>query len=182
MVRFSALAFALLWLGACTQHQYQGPVTVPASSDGGLVDLTEHVRDGFLFSPYAYTGDHSPVALVDVTVWPAATRATQDANDRKRYGLGGSAPSHSWAVDPVDVYDALAAARTEAVALGADGIADLQLALVTKQVNVAPGDGATCDAYACRLEIRGIRVTGFALKRESGEPAKLRLPGTPDDE
>lgn len=166
-IKAAVLAAALFVFGACVGPSAER-TSVAARTDGGMLDLTPHTRDGFLFTPYDYTAPHEPVGLIDLRFWPAAQIVSVESNK----GGTHSRKVDTWNVASTTVDDALGQARARAEELGADGIVNLRYEPIVDTLDVARGVGAECTATgtSCVLVIQGVRVSGFAIRRIADAP------------
>lgn len=117
---------------------------IPPETVARGIDFRPHTRDGFLFSPNAYSGAFDPIGLVTVTVFAEGDKKLNKYN------------AEEWRFSAVGADEALAEARKQAAALGADAIVNVVLSATTK--SIAERAGAVI--------VPGIELRGFAIKRK----------------
>lgn len=120
--------------GACSSLTHIPPVTTSSA-----IDFRSHARQGFLFSPNAYSGEFAPVGLVTVTLYAEGH-------------LGQSAAGvRPWVFTEPPVQDAVAEARQRAAAMGANALVNFSVRRVFRSVGSA--------------SVPGVEVAGFAIIR-----------------
>jgi hypothetical protein len=107
----------------------------------GGVDFSAHTREGFLFTPNAYTGPYESLGMVYVTMHAEGNLEEVD----RRTGM------KAWVFKEISVQDALTETRRRAVAMGANALANFNVHSSPKLIG--------------SLTIPGIEVSGFAIKR-----------------
>ena len=122
------------------------------------IDFRKYSDHGFLFTPFEYSGKYESVGIVSATIFPSARYYSMTSSDNG----AGSPIGGAWTVQRVFANDVIDSLYSKYSALGANAIVDLKLSNATKQYN---------SGMMNAIELQGVTVTGFAIKR-SEQPNK----------
>jgi len=114
------------------------------------MDFRPFTERGFFMTPEKYAGDYEPKGLIYVTLWPHVLKAGEP-------GLPGTAyKRHSinrnWNIEELELEEALEEAYQVAIQMDADALVDMTAIPVSRR------NGG--------IEVEGIEVSGFAIKRK----------------
>lgn len=149
---------SLLLLIGCSSST---PITRVQGIESTLVmDFSPYANRGFLFSPDPYSGGYQGMGMIDIMIVPDMQRRVEQSRVSTRLGQGVSVNKTvgEWKQEPIYPSTMVERAFQEAKDLGADAIVNLDVTPVLEEVEVGTPPEV--------LEMRGYRLTGFAIKRQ----------------
>jgi hypothetical protein len=144
-----ALLSGFIVISGCASH---APSLIQREVIISDLDFRKYSKNGFLFTPFEYSGKYESIGIVSATIFPKASciEITTSAN-----GLG-TPIGCQWSIQPVYADDVLATLYTKYSTNGADAIVDLKLSPAVKTLN---------EGTIKAIRLNGITMTGFAIKR-----------------
>lgn len=130
------------------------PVTLTSG-----IDFTEYTKRGFMFTPEEYTGAYESMGVITVSMYAEGNLEPPPRPPRRGiFGNGGAEqPELVWRFKELRVQDVLEETHKRATGMGADAVVRFNVRAVTRPSGVA------------LVDVPGIEVTGFAIKRGTAQ-------------
>lgn len=114
------------------------------------IDLTPYTDKGFFISPYEYSGDFKLIGIINYELMPDARKILID-------DTGDGIKTVSWRQESIKTYQILDSVYNVCTRMGADALISFKINSIT--------DRHVIDAQV--VQVYGLAVTGFAIKRKS---------------
>lgn len=160
MKRIAVFALALVIMASCT-FQMKEITKIQGYTIMNKIDFRKYSDKGFLITPEKYSGEYHAVGMIDFIKMPGAVyvkRTRLDDNNKPvtpEFGHPAEIDKN-WVPENINMDAVLEDLYKQCVALGADAIINFNL-----ETNSVLHGGITNP-----VTIEGVRITGFAIKRE----------------
>lgn len=127
------------------------------------LDFTKYTEKGFLFSPYQYNGDYEAIGIINYKFVPSAefveSKEEFELMYEKGNRIGDKKDSYKmfWLENSYNLYDLLDSIYYWSTSKGANAIVDLKLNVTSEYFGYG---------YINPITIKGVEITGFAIKRK----------------
>jgi len=144
MKKFILFLFIAAFLSGCTVMD-----EIPARTNAYFIDFSKYSDKGFLFTPEGYLSDYSSVGIIEINMFPTAKNVGLDKitpHTRNVFNVQGG-----WIMERLSVSDIVDTVYSRCISMGADAVINFRIDVISEN-------------YAPPL-VNGLRVTGFAIKR-----------------
>lgn len=152
----------LLFCGCSVTEIVTPRDSFPADTVVTGLDFRPFAQQGFLFTTEVYTGEYDGIGIINIQMYPPATRSQQELDSADNSETQRA--WEDWTEGEVSTSELLQRAFDEARQMGADAIINLRVERVTR-TDVAAAIQYTGGTSVETFERSGLQVSGFAIRR-----------------
>jgi len=154
MAKFSIL-FLLLTISCAQQIE-----TIPGYAITSTIDFTKYTEGGFLITPFTYLGDYESICIVDVTIMPETKLVKYNTSNKPKEDSYFKSDNNlvlakKWESEKLNLEKSIDYLYKRAVNMGANAIVDFKIETIRENHT----------HFVPPIEVVGIRLSGFAIKR-----------------